>query len=32
MEIGLKDFKLRYPEEVFTYEHWMVGIYSVKGR
>ncbi len=31
-EIGLKDFKLNYFEEVFTSEHWMVRIYRVKDR
>ncbi|GAB4823675.1 hypothetical protein N2152v2_010721 [Parachlorella kessleri] len=28
--IGLTDFKLRYFEEVFTSEHWMIRIYKVK--
>ena len=31
-EIGLKDFKLKYFEEVFTTEHWMVRIYKVRDR
>jgi dolichyl-diphosphooligosaccharide---protein glycosyltransferase len=29
-DIGLKEFKLHYFEEVFTSEHWMVRIYRVK--
>ena len=28
--IGVTDVKLRYFEEVFTSEHWMVRIYAVK--
>lgn len=31
-EIGLKDFKLNYFEEVFTSEHWMMRIYRVVDR
>ena len=29
-EIGLKDFSLRYFEEVFTSQHWMMRVYRVK--
>jgi len=29
-EIGLKDFSLRYFEEVFTSQHWMMRVYKVK--
>ncbi|KAK9824511.1 hypothetical protein WJX72_010999 [[Myrmecia] bisecta] len=31
-EIGVKEFKLKYFEEVFTSEHWMVRIYEVRDR
>lgn len=31
-DIGLKEFKLNYFEEVFTSEHWMVRIYKVKDK
>jgi dolichyl-diphosphooligosaccharide--protein glycosyltransferase len=29
-EIGLKDFSLRYFEEAFTSQHWMMRVYKVK--
>ena len=32
VEIGVQDIKLRYFEEVFTTEHWMVRIYKVLDR
>ena len=32
VEIGVQDIKLRYFEEVFTTEHWMVRIYRVLDR
>jgi dolichyl-diphosphooligosaccharide--protein glycosyltransferase len=30
VEIGNKDFSLKYIEEVFTSQHWLVRIYKVK--
>lgn len=31
-DIGLKEFKLNYFDEVFTSEHWMVRIYRVRDK
>lgn len=30
VEIGNKDFELKYVEEVYTTQHWLVRIYKVK--